>query len=132
MSIAQIQEVINRNQLVSLLLSHGYNVYLPVYDSGIDLIAHNEATNQTLNIQLKARWTIMQKYVGRNIYIAFPDDEEWYLAPHEAMVAMGHQHNFTKTKSWLDQKCGHHYNCPKLSQKIKETMKPYLLERLAR
>ena len=37
-------EVINRNALVTVALNQGYNAFLPVYDNGIDLILHNEAT----------------------------------------------------------------------------------------
>ena len=38
----QVREVINRNTVVSLALEQGYNVFLPVYDGGIDFIFHRE------------------------------------------------------------------------------------------
>ena len=37
------KEIIQRNELTTLLLQQGYNVFLPVYDEGIDLIVHREA-----------------------------------------------------------------------------------------
>jgi hypothetical protein len=40
-------EVVNRNALVTVALNRGYNAYLPVYDNGIDLILHNEASGDT-------------------------------------------------------------------------------------
>lgn len=91
-------EVVNRNALVTVALSQGYNAYLPVYDNGIDLILLNEATGDTKLVQLKGRWTIDAKYVGRNIWIAFPDRGEWYVAPHDEMVRLGERH--TGTESW--------------------------------
>lgn len=49
-------------------------------------------------MQLKGRWTIDKKYLGRNIWIAFPDRGEWYVAPHDLMVEHGSRH--TETQSW--------------------------------
>jgi hypothetical protein len=91
-------EVVNRNALVTVALNQGYNAFLPVYDNGIDLILHNEATGDTKLVQLKGRWTIDKKYLGRNIWIAFPDRGEWYVAPHDEMVTHGKKH--TETQSW--------------------------------
>jgi hypothetical protein len=91
-------EVVNRNALVTVALNQGYNAYLPVYDNGIDLILHNEATGDTRLVQLKGRWTINQKYLRRNIWIAFPDRGNWYVAPHDEMVRLGERH--TRTASW--------------------------------
>ena len=91
-------EVVNRNALVTVALNQGYNAYLPVYDNGIDLILHNEADGDTKLAQIKGRWTIDQKYLGRNIWIAFPDRGDWYVAPHDEMVAIGEKH--TRTASW--------------------------------
>ena len=91
-------EVINRNALVTVALNQGYNAFLPVYDNGIDLILHNETTGDTKLVQLKGRWTIDKKYLGRKIWIAFPDRGEWYVAPHDLMVEHGTKH--TTTQSW--------------------------------
>jgi hypothetical protein len=95
---SQIIEVINRNALVTVALNQGYNAYLPVYDQGIDLILHNEATCDTKLVQLKGRWTIDKKYLGRDIWVAFPDRGDWYVAPHDELVRMGERH--TASESW--------------------------------
>ncbi|WP_242121251.1 hypothetical protein [Sphingomonas lacusdianchii] len=92
-------EVVNRNALVTAALNQGYNAFLPVYDNGIDLILHNEATGDTKLVQLKGRWTIDKKYLGRNIWIAFPDRGDWYVVPHDLMVEQGVKH--TETQSWV-------------------------------
>jgi hypothetical protein len=104
-------EVVNRNALVTVALSLGYNVYLPVYDNGIDLILHHEGTADTRLVQLKGRWTIDKKYIGRNVWIAFPDRDEWYVAPHEHMVCMASRHH--ETVSWTVTGL---YNKPSLSK----------------
>jgi hypothetical protein len=49
-------------------------------------------------VQQKSRWTIDQKYVGREIWIAFPFAGDWYLIPHDMMVASADA--ATQTASW--------------------------------
>lgn len=93
-------EVKNRNALTDLLLDLGYNVYLPVLDEGIDLIAHHEASRDTRLIQLKSRWTIAEKYRNRNIWIAFPDGRDWFLLPHDEMIEWPEVAGYTATESW--------------------------------
>ena len=92
-------EVVNRNALITVALHQGYNVYLPVYDNGIDMILLNEASGDIKLVQLKGRWTINKKYIGRSIWIAFPDRGSWYVAPHDEMVRLGERH--TTTDSWV-------------------------------
>jgi len=91
-------EAINRNALVTVALKRGFNAYLPVCDEGIDLILHSESTNDTRLVQLKGRWTIDRKYIGRNIWIAFPDRGSWYVIPHDSLLELGERH--TNTDSW--------------------------------
>ena len=82
----QVAEVINRNIVVSLALQQGFNAFLPVYDGGVDFILYHEASNILRKVQLKGRWMIDKKYVGRDIWMAFPIDGAWYLAPHDEML----------------------------------------------
>ncbi|MBB6125169.1 hypothetical protein [Sphingobium subterraneum] len=116
---SQAIEVINRNALVTVALNQGYNAYLPVYDHGIDLILHNEATGDTKLIQLKSRWTIDRKYLGRDIWIAFPDRGEWYVAPHDELVRMGER--YTSSQSWARGT----YHKGSLSKADREELAPY-------
>lgn len=96
------QEVIHRNVLSTRLLQQGYNVFLPVFDEGIDLIAHREADNDTKLIQQKGRWGIFRKYIGRNIWIAFPDRDRWLLVAHDPMLDWPEVAGFLLTSSWRD------------------------------
>lgn len=96
-------EIIHRNELTTLLLRQDYNVFLPVYDEGIDLIIHRESDGDFKLVQQKSRWTIDRKYVGRNIWIAFRDRDEWFLAPHDELVGFGDAAGYTATSSWTDK-----------------------------
>ena len=115
---AQVREVINRNVVVSLALQQGFNAYLPVYDGGVDSILHREAqpgrsetSTDTRKVQLKGRWTIDKKYVGRDIWVAFPVGGEWYLVPHDKMLEIVELHTKAlETDSWVK---GGAYSWPK-------------------
>jgi hypothetical protein len=119
---SQVREVINRNALVSLALERGYNAFLPVYDGGVDFILYRESDGDLRKVQLKGRWYIDKKYLGRNIWIAFHDAGRWYLAPHDELVAIGDQFGFTSSPSWLQ---GGAYGCPRLSKSMLEALSQY-------
>ena len=57
-------EIVLPNESTTLLLRWGYNVFLPVYDEGIGLIALRRADDYLKMIQQKSRWTIAQKHDG--------------------------------------------------------------------
>lgn len=97
---SQISEVINRNTVVSLALQQGFNAFLPVYDGGVDFILYRESDRELRKVQLKGRWTIDRKYLGRDIWIAFPMAGGWYLMPHDEMVATAGA--ATQTTSWTE------------------------------
>lgn len=115
---SQVREVINRNVVVSLALQQGFNAYLPVYDGGVDFILHREAqagraetSTDTRKVQLKGRLTIDKKYENRDIWIAFPVSLDWYLVPHDEIVALADVHTKAlKTISWNE---GGLYSWPK-------------------
>ena len=121
---SQVAEVINRNLLVTELLKIGFNAYLPVYDRGVDLIAYRDADGAMRPIQLKGRWIIDQKYIGLSIWVAFPDAGDWYVAPHDEMVAIGEVAGFCTTSSWIE---GGAYSCPGMSRSLKQRMGPFRL-----
>lgn len=122
----QIREVVNRNALVSRLVLHGYNVFFPAYDAGIDFVVHREADDKLLKLQLKGRWTIDQKYLGQDLWIAFVDaaDGAWYLMPHDEMVDLGTRQGFTGSPSWTEKGL---YHRKSLSQAMREICAPYRL-----
>lgn len=99
---SQVREVINRNIVVSLALEQGFNAFLPVYDGGVDFILYRESDNTIRKVQLKGRWMIDRKYVGRDIWMAFPIGTDWYLMPHDEMLKLAAMNGkTTKSDSWI-------------------------------
>lgn len=125
---SQVREVINRNIVVSLVLDMGFNVFLPVYDGGVDFILYRERDAALRKVQLKSRWTIDRKYVGRDIWVAFPIVGEWYLMPHDEMVALGDAEGITKTASWTE---GGAYSKPRPSMATINACSSYRLREIA-
>jgi len=119
---SQVSEVINRNTVVSLALEQGFSVFLPVYDGGIDFIFYRESDGQLRKVQLKARWTIDRKYVGRDLWMAFPSDGNWYLIPHDQMLAAAEADGVTKAEAWIKDGL---YSRPKLSAAATKKCAPY-------
>lgn len=118
----QITEVINRNALVSLALAQGFNAFLPVDDGGVDFILYNELMNVVRKVQLKGRWIIDKKYLGRDIWIAFHESNCWYVVPHDEMVSKAEAYGYTKSQSWIN---GGAYSCPKLSKQMRVDLEPF-------
>lgn len=117
-------EVKNRNDLTNLLLDNGYNVFLPVVDEGIDLVAHRESDNDVKLIQLKARWGIWRKYAGRGIYIAFRYTGRWYCIPHDLQLTWPETQTFQLTSSWIDKG---QYHVPAMSKALSSRCEGYIL-----
>lgn len=84
--VSNVAETIDRNIVVNLLLKQGYNVFLPVIDDGIDFIVRRGNDDDLVKAKLRSVWTIDKRYAGRGISIAFPNADDWYLAPHDEMT----------------------------------------------
>ncbi len=119
---SQAREVINRNTVVSLAMDKGFNAFLPAYDGGVDFILYHESENVLRKVQLKSRWTIDKKYRNRDIWVAFPIADDWYLMPHDQMVADGEADGVTLTASWRDKGA---YSRPRLSEAAINQCAPY-------
>lgn len=114
-----------RHRISPIFLDDGFIPFLPEFDTGIDLIIYREKDDLTIKLQLKSRWTINRKYLGRNLAIAFPSDEGFYLAPHDALFAFSKDNtNYLKTQSWL---VSGQYHTRTLSQVLRRQFAPYLL-----
>lgn len=118
-------EIILRNELCSTLLRLNYNVFIPVFDEGVDLIAYREIDGDLKVVQQKSRWTIDKRYIGRNIWMAFPSDGFWYLVPHDEMLEWNETRQFQLTDGWIGKGI---YHKPSLSAALREKLGPYRLE----
>jgi hypothetical protein len=79
---------------------------------GVDFVLYRERDGLVRKVQLKSRWTVERKYVGRDIWIAFPIGSDWYLMPHDQMLTHAETDGVTQTASWIE---GGSYSRPRPS-----------------
>ena len=79
-------------------------------------------------MQLKSRLTFNTKYREKQLFIAFPEGEDWYLYPHDELL----DKIFTDTDiiedtvSWGDHGG---YSIGKLSNEMRQLLVPYKIGR---
>jgi hypothetical protein len=100
---ARQKEIFNFQKLSATLADYGFNCIKLADDwGGADFIAYHVITTRTLKIQLKSRITIGTKYVGKDIWVAFPHKRFWYLIEHDRLVEkIGESTDWLRTPSWL-------------------------------
>jgi hypothetical protein len=114
-----------RHRISPIFLDDGFIPFLPEFDTGIDLIIYRERDDLTIKLQMKSRWTINRKYLGRNLAIAFPSEGGFYLAPHDVLLEFARDNtNYLKTQSWL---VTGQYHMRNLSSVMRSQLAPYLL-----
>ena len=135
---SQAREFVSRSEVLPFFVRDGFLPYIPAWDEGIDFIVYREQDDLLIKIQLKSRWSIDRKYIGRNIGMLFGnggDMKEWYLFPHDVMVSFAQENTeFLKSKSW-NAKHGAQgasrdvglYNVPKMSRLMEQYFASYKL-----
>jgi hypothetical protein len=74
---------------------------------------------------LKGRCAFDEKYCGKDLYVCFPCDGNWYLYPHdEVLDRVLAEMKIGETASWTDRGG---YSFPTLSKKLREILEPYRL-----
>jgi len=123
---AKQQENHNFSKLAALLADYGYNcIRLSDDHQGADLIArHTDGSH--VDIQLKGRFTVDKKYLGKQLYVAFPYEDTFYVFEHDLIVKqLEHMGIYLDTASWID---GGSYSVNKLANKeVLEMLAPYKL-----
>ena len=96
------KEVYNFHKVAAHLADYGFNCMKLSDDwQGADFLAYHKDHNDTLKVQLKARLTIDKKYIGKDLYIAFPDRNSWYLVEHDILLRLVGEHsNWLNSESW--------------------------------
>jgi hypothetical protein len=114
------QESFNFYKLSALLVDYGFFA-IRLYDDweGADFIAQH-ASNQFIKVQLKGRFTLDKKYCDKELYIAFPHLNDWYLYPHDKFF---NDDEIKQTRMGLQTNGG--FSAKKPSQKILEKLMPY-------
>jgi hypothetical protein len=104
------KELFNFQKIAATLADYGFNCIKLADDwLGADFLAYHIDGTTTLKVQLKSRLTIDKKYVGKDIWIAFPYKDYWYLVKHERLVEkVGLKTKWLLSSSWLNKDGGYH------------------------
>jgi hypothetical protein len=99
------REIFNFQKVAAILADYGFNCIKLADDwQGADFLAYHIDGNNTLRVQLKGRLSIDRKYVGKNLFMAFPSKNSWYLVEHDRLVELVSAHaNWLNTTSWIDK-----------------------------
>lgn len=111
-------EIIGRNFLVSLLISDGVEVAMPLRDRGIDVIAFQDISEkgefQAIPVQLKAFskrgfgvYKKYEKFPGMLIaylwHASEPLKSELYILSYDQALVIADEFGWTRTNSWMDK-----------------------------
>ncbi len=120
------KENFNFQKVASELADYGFNcMWLNDDWQGADFIACHINGDTFLKIQLKGRLTIDQKYSGKDIFVAFNQNNNWYIYPHDQLrdeiLSFG---LMAGSKSWDINGA---YSWPKIPKNISKYMEQYAI-----
>lgn len=123
---ARQKEVFNFQKIVGHLADYGFNCIKLADDwQGADFLAYHKDGTNTLKVQLKARLTINRQYEGKELHMAFPIKESWYLIEHDQLVIKVQENtNWLNTKSWIEEG---HYNSSAPSAQLVTSLQAWKL-----
>ncbi len=111
------QEAFNFQKVSAVLADYGYSTMRLLDDwQGADFIAQHCNGIDFVKVQLKSRMTIERKYSGKQLMIAFPDNDNWYLYDHDEVMAAV-KPTIQETTSWKDEGS---YSWPQLPKKYRD------------
>jgi hypothetical protein len=118
---ARQKELFNFQKIAATLADYGYNCIKLADDwQGADFLAYHVNGTTTLKVQLKSRLTIDQKYHGKDIWMAFPHGDYWYLIEHDRLVEkVGKQTDWLTSLSWKDK---HGYSSVSINAGLLESL----------
>ena len=97
---AKQKENYNFHKVASALAEYGYNSMRLNDDwQGADFIAVNG--DLMIKVQLKGRFTLDKKYIGKDIYVAFVEDDIVKIYNHDDALSIVPE-NLLNTKSWVE------------------------------
>ena len=110
------KENYNFHKVASKLADYGFNSMRLNDDwEGADFIAIND--KEMIKVQLKGRFSIDKKYIGKNLFIAFIEQDKVKIYLHDKAVNMA-PNNIINSKSWKDNGLYNWSKTPKVYNKI--------------
>jgi len=121
---ARQKESYNFQKASAILADYGFSTIRLSDDwQGADFIAQHHDGITFIKVQLKGRLTFAKKYEGKDLWVCFPHDGEWYLYPHDELLQIA-KPAIQETKSWQIKGA---YDYAGLSLKQKERLEGYKL-----
>lgn len=120
------KENYNFQKIASKLADYGFNcMWLNDDWQGADFIACHIDGKTFIKVQLKGRLTLSKKYNEKDIYVAFNQDSQWYVYPHDQLqnelIDFG---LISGSKSWEEEGL---YSWPKIPKHISDHLKKYAI-----
>jgi hypothetical protein len=121
---AKQQELYNFHRLAGRLADFGYySIKLSDDWRGADFLAVHFNGEDSLKVQLKGRLTFNRKYQGKDIHIAFPHNEDFFVFPHDELLERVLMlKNIGNTKDWIENG---HYSWPATPKWALDMMQQY-------
>lgn len=118
---AKQKELFNFQKIAATLANYGFNCIKLADDwQGADFLAHHVNGTTALKVQLKSRVTIQRKYCDKDIWIAFPYEQSWYLIEHDRLIEkIGEHTTWLDSPSWVEK---HGYSSANISASLLESL----------
>lgn len=110
------KENYNFHKVASKLADYGFNSMRLNDDwEGADFIAIND--KEMIKVQLKGRFSIDKKYLGKNLFIAFIEQDKVKIYFHDEAVNIA-PNNIINSKSWKENGLYNWSKTPNIYNKI--------------
>lgn len=118
----------NFQKVSSFLVDYGFVTNRPseIWEVA-DLLAQHIEGKTCLRVILKNRLTFHKKHLHRQLYICFPEKNDWYLIPHDELLGVFLKKDsgaMERSTSWSGNG---YYSFSGLSKKDKVILKEYKL-----
>lgn len=123
---ARAQENHNFQKVAAVLADYGFSTIKLSDDwRGADFLALRFDGSVLLKVQLKGRFEVAKKYVGKEIWICFPYDDGIYLFPHDEVLntLMKEKPKMFLSRSWSP--ANGHYNQRQPDKTLRRLLKEH-------
>lgn len=120
------KEIYNYQKIAAVLADYGFNCIKLADDwNGADFLAYHKDGQDTLKVQLKGRLTISKKYIGKDLYMSFPVNGDWFLIEHDRLLdIIQHSTDWLHSNAWQHEG---NYHSAKPSKALIEALTNYML-----